>query len=111
MLMPQSMLGSTALTVTEWFGASSPPEHEGVYERLFPGGPFSCWNGRAWNKDAHGPADAALQTTLSPHQNVPWRGLLQPSPAPCATCRGHTVVDRGFDQETGADLIAECPDC
>ena len=35
----------------------------------------------------------------------------QPSPAPCATCRGHTVIDRGVDIESGADLIAECPDC
>ncbi len=109
--MPETMLGDVKLIVTDWFGPSSRPEREGVYERLAPGGAFTCWNGRAWNADAHSPADAARQTAISPHQAVPWRGVVEQVDAPCATCRGHTVVDRGYDDERDADLIAECPDC
>jgi hypothetical protein len=41
----------------------------------------------------------------------PRRASAAPSAAPCPTCRGHTVIDRGLDVENGADLIEECPDC
>jgi hypothetical protein len=109
--MPEAQLGTRTLTVTAWFGPPSHPAHEGVYERRAPAGPFACWNGRAWNADARSPAHAAAQRDVSPHQDASWRGLVEPSDVPCATCRGHTVVDRGVDDENGIDLIAECPDC
>ncbi len=109
--MRETTVGGMRLRVTDWFGPSSRPGREGVYERLSPGGPFTCWNGRAWNADAHSPADAAKQTGISAHQAAAWRGIVQQVDAPCATCRGHTVIDRGHDPDTGDDLIAECPDC
>jgi hypothetical protein len=109
--MPQTVLGTTTLVVTDWFGTQTRPTHEGVYERLFPAGPYSCWNGAAWNADAYEPAAAARQDRLSDVQDARWRGLVEASAAPCATCRGHTVVDRGVDDDSGEDLIAECPDC
>ena len=96
---------------TPWFDAAARPAHEGVYERRAPAGPFACWNGRGWNADAATPGQAARQTATSAHRDAAWRGLVEPSDAPCATCRGHTVVDRGFDDERGVDLIAECADC
>ena len=109
--MPEAIRGTTAIPVTDWLPATARPVREGVYERLFPAGPYSCWNGRAWNVDADQPASAASQDGLSPYQRVGWRGLTTQTGEPCATCRGHTLVDRGFDAESGADLIGECPDC
>ena len=109
--MPEAILGNTTLVVTDWYGATARPVHEGVYERLFPAGPYSCWNGRAWNADAPRPAEAARQTRASDYQDARWRGLVEASAEPCATCRGHTVVDRGVDEDSGEDLIAECVDC
>ena len=96
---------------TAWFDAGTTPVREGVYERRIPHRPFSCWNGRAWNDDASTPTDAAGRSRPSAEQRVSWRGLVEPSGLPCATCKGHTVVDRGYDAEIDRDLIAECPDC
>ncbi len=109
--MPETTIGFETMTVTEWFGPTTPPEREGVYQRLAPAGPFACWNGRRWNADAHAPAEAARQTTPSRYPGAPWRGLVEPTDRPCATCGGHTVVDRGVDADSGTDLIDECPDC
>lgn len=109
--MPEAVVGTRSFAVTEWFDARSRPVHEGVYERLFPAGPYSCWNGASWNADASDPTAAARQPRPSAWQDARWRGLLEASAEPCATCRGHTVVDRGFDEDSGEDLIAECVDC
>jgi hypothetical protein len=97
--------------VTAWMPPDARPVREGVYERQDPAGPFSCWSGRAWNADARTPGEAARRTSPSPQQRAPWRGRVEASDAPCATCRGHGVVDRGFDEEHGVDLIDECADC
>lgn len=103
--------GTQPLEVTDWIRGSAAPVREGVYERRMSDGPFSCWNGQRWNEDAATPALAAGKDVPSRDQNASWRGLVAPSDLPCATCKGHTVVDRGYDEETERDLIAECPDC
>ncbi len=97
--------------LTDWLPGAVPPVHEGVYERRVSDGTFSCWNGNQWNADADSPAEAAGSQAASRDQNASWRGLVAQSSLPCATCKGHTVVDRGQHEETDADLIGECPDC
>ena len=97
--------------LTAWYPPDTRPEREGVYERRSPDGAYACWNGRAWNADARSPAAAARQRVASARQSTSWRGLTAASGAPCATCRGHSVLDRGFDEEAGVDRIEECPDC
>ena len=96
---------------TAWFDADVAPACPGVYERRAPAGPYACWDGRQWRDDAGSVAAAALREDASAVQRAAWRGLVEAAPAPCATCRGNTVIDRGVDSESGADLIAECPDC
>jgi len=96
---------------TVWFDADIVPARPGVYERRAPAGPYACWDGRRWRADASSVSAAASLEELSAHRRAPWRGLVEAAAAPCATCRGHTVVDRGVDMESGADLIDECPDC
>lgn len=105
--MPTIVLGTALVEVSEWMPAASPPIRPGVYERRFPGGPYTCWNGTTWNDDAASVDDAAVRRTPSRHQAVAWRGLS----APCPTCKGNSVVDGGHDPDSGRDLIAECPDC
>lgn len=95
---------------TAWFDASASPGRAGVYERRAPAGPYSCWDGRRWRADAESAAAASRQEGIA-RRRAAWRGLVAESAAPCATCRGQTVVDRGTDVESGADLIEECPDC
>lgn len=107
----QTVVDETTFDVTDWIAGDVKPVHEGVYERRNSDGSFSCWNGQAWNEDAATPAEAAGREAPSRDQNASWRGLVEQSPLPCATCKGHTVVDGGVDAESGADLIAECPDC
>ena len=97
--------------LTDWISGAVHPVHEGVYERRVSDGSFSCWNGRGWNRDATTPAKAAGQREPSRDQNASWRGLTSPSDLPCATCKGHTMLDRGYDEDSGLDLIGECPDC
>lgn len=97
--------------VTDWISGRVTPVHEGVYERRVSDGAFSCWNGGQWNEDAASPSEAAGKTIPSRDQNASWRGLATQSDLPCATCKGHTVVDGGYDEDSGRDLIAECPDC
>ena len=97
--------------LTDWIPGSTTPVHQGVYERRVSDGSFSCWNGAVWNADAASPADAAGKESPSRDQNASWRGLAEPSALPCATCKGHTVVDRGYDEDAGKDLLGECPDC
>jgi len=96
---------------TAWFDADTVPPRPGVYERRAPAGPYACWDGTRWRTDASTPAAAASRQRASATQHAAWRGLAAAASAPCATCRGHTVIDRGVDVESGADLIEECPDC
>jgi hypothetical protein len=96
---------------TAWLDAETVPWRPGVYERRAPAGPFACWDGARWRADAKTPAAAARRQGASAIQRAAWRGLVAASSAPCATCRGHTVIDRGVDVDNGADLIEECPDC
>ncbi len=97
--------------LTPWLPGSCTPVRPGVYQRNDPAGPFSCWDGRRWRADAATPAEAVRQTAFSRHLAASWRGLSAPSPEPCATCRGHGVIDQGDDEETGEALIDPCPDC
>ena len=96
---------------TAWFDADTAPARAGVYERRAPAGPYACWDGRRWRDDAANVAAAALRESASAIQRAAWRGLVEPAPARCTTCRGNTVIDRGVDIESGADLNVECPDC
>jgi hypothetical protein len=96
---------------TAWFDPATLPARAGVYERRAPAGPFACWDGVRWRRDVASIAAAARQEGASKVPRAAWRGLVEPSPAPCATCRGRTVLDRGIEAETGTDLIEECPDC
>jgi hypothetical protein len=96
---------------TPWFDAAAVPARPGVYERRGGRGRYACWDGARWRRDADSAAAAARQQSPSPIQRAAWRGLGGPAAAPCATCRGHGVVDRGVDLDSGADLIDECPDC
>ena len=98
-------------TWTDWLDPDVKPVHPGVYRRQWPGGPYACWDGRRWRADAATPEAAAAKEGISPHVDAPWQGLSTPPAAPCLTCKGHSVVDRGVDEDTGADLITECPDC
>lgn len=97
---------------TDWFAGRLKPVREGVYRRQFPAGPYACWSAhQGWHDDAATPEDAAGQTRIARRQDAPWRGRTRPSSQPCGTCRGHGVLDRGVDADTGSDLINECPDC
>lgn len=103
--------GAVRRALSHWQSSTIRPWEEGVYQRAAPGGPYACWTGKAWRRGARSPEQAARQTAPSEHPNVPWRGLAAPSGAHCPTCRGHSIVDRGIDPDTGRDLLAECPDC
>jgi hypothetical protein len=98
-------------TLTPWFPPEVQPCHEGVYQRSFPAGPYTCWDGRQWRRDAISPMAAAFESQPSPHQAVRWRGLSEAPAAPCGTCRGQGVVDQGNDANTGEPLIEPCRDC
>jgi hypothetical protein len=96
---------------TPWFDPDVVPVHPGVYRRRWPAGPYACWDGRAWRADARSPEAAASSASPSASPPSAWQGLASPPEAPCLTCKGHGLVDKGFDEETGTDLIGECPDC
>lgn len=98
-------------TFTPWFSGDVSPSRAGVYRRRWPAGPYACWDGSRWRADAPTPDAAAAQSGASPVPAAAWQGLLTAPALPCLTCRGHTVVDHGVDEETGEDLIGECPDC
>ena len=100
-----------AAPVTPWFDDAVHPVHVGVYRRRWPGGPFTCWDGERWRADAATPEVAAAHEAESRVQQAAWQGLADAPAVLCLTCRGHSVIDRGVDEETGADLISECPDC
>lgn len=104
-------IGGRRYVLSGWQAASVRPWEEGVYARAAPAGPYACWTGKAWRRDARTPADAARQTGTSDLPATAWRGLAEPSGRLCPTCKGHTVVDLGLHPETGEDLMAECPDC
>ena len=64
-------------TATRWLDGDSPPAHSGVYQRQYPGGPYSFWDGHVWHADAGTADEAAAMTALSPRQNCLWRGLTE----------------------------------
>lgn len=97
--------------LTPWLSGSVEPIHEGVYRRRSPAGPYSCWSAQRWYGDQPSPRRAAAQRETSRHQSEAWRGLVAGSDETCGTCRGQTVIDRGYDVEADVDLIGECPDC
>ena len=97
--------------LTPWIDGARLPAREGVYRRRSAQGAYACWDGTAWYLDAPSPHAAAAQLERSALQQAAWRGLSTPPDAPCFACRGHTVIDRGVDAETGHDLIDECPEC
>ena len=66
--------------LTPWQSGSRKPERQGVYQRNFPAGPYSCWDGEAWCGDATSPSSAAAEREHSPHQHASWRGLAEPPP-------------------------------
>ena len=104
-------IGRTPLATTAWLSAGTSPALPGVYQRSGPAGPYACWDGSRWRRGATSAASAALQTAPASAAGARWRGLRQAATAPCATCRGQTVIDHGFNDDSGADLIVECPDC
>ena len=98
-------------SLTDWLEGGTRPVHAGVYQRRWPGGPYTCWDGRAWRQDAATPQAAASRETPSATAHAPWRGLATPPDRPCLACKGHGVIDLGWDDERGVDLISECLDC
>lgn len=103
--------GRPTFELTAWHAADARPAHRGVYERRDAPAPYACWGGDGWFADADTPEAAAGQEAPSACQRAAWRGLAHAPDTPCRTCRGHTVLDRGVDEDSGGDLIGECPDC
>jgi hypothetical protein len=67
--------------LTPWLPGSQKPQRRGVYQRSYPGGTYSCWDGECWCTDAGTPEEAAaLQGQRSAHQEASWRGLSEPEP-------------------------------
>jgi hypothetical protein len=97
--------------LTPWIDGALTPAREGVYQRRSPAGPYACWDGATWYFDSPSAPAAAAQVEPSALQAAAWRGLTEAPAAPCFACRGHTVIDRGVDAESGLDLIEECPEC
>ncbi|MEP7057026.1 MAG: hypothetical protein ABI809_04555 [Caldimonas sp.] len=97
--------------LTAWIAGLEPPRREGVYMRHSPAGPYSCWSGDRWFGDAAVPEAAAASRQPSKYRSAPWRGLATAPSEPCWSCRGHTVIDRGYDAESDVDLIDECIEC
>lgn len=97
--------------LSPWFMGSIVPMHEGAYKREAPAGPYSCWTQGRWWGDAATPQAAAAARRPSRLQRAAWRGLTASMEEMCRACRGGQVIDLGFDQLTGDDLIAECADC
>lgn len=111
---PGARRGGTAArpsALTGWFDANEQPVREGVYERRSTSGRYACWSGTHWYADAATPEAAAAQRRFSPRQALPWRGVATPPPGPCFACRGHSVIDHGWDDDTGRDRIEECIEC
>jgi len=65
--------------LTPWFAGADKPVRTGVYQRNFPAGPYSCWDGARWLQDRATVAVAAVQTRPSRYQEASWRGLVEPS--------------------------------
>jgi hypothetical protein len=96
--------------VTAWLSGDLQPEHLGVYQREFPAGPYSCWDGLRWRLDAATPREAAAALQWSRYQSVRWRGLVAPSGERCETCKGVGVLDQGPEADE-REAIVPCPDC
>ena len=104
-------IDGSAYGLTPWLPGTLAPARAGVYQRNDPAGLYSCWDGSRWRDDAADAPTAVKQMRSSPWQDAPWRGLTDAATEHCATCRGHGVVDRGDDADTGEPLISPCPDC
>lgn len=63
---------------TKWLTGDALPAHHGVYQRQYPAGPYSFWDGQTWRADAASPEEAAFMTAPSSRQSCPWRGLMHP---------------------------------
>lgn len=66
--------------LTKWFPPNVNPVHVGVYERqyhLSSWRTYCLWNGNSWLWPEISPSDAALCTTESTYQLLPWRGLAE----------------------------------
>lgn len=99
------------LQATPWFDGQATPLREGPYRRRHPAGPYSCWAQGRWYGDAPSPEAAAQARRPSRRQHAAWRGVAGNTGQPCSICRGSRVVDLGFDEESGRDLIDDCLDC
>ena len=98
-------------SLTPWLSGDVSPVYIGPYKRLFPAGPYSCWDGRAWFGDAATPAKAAAAVSRSAYQGASWRGLAASTELPCSLCRGHGVLDDGVDDDEGWPTLTECTEC
>lgn len=111
MAAPQTLvLAGVRHVLTPWFDASTRPRRPGVYQRDEPAGRYGCWDGARWRAGAASPAAAAAAVEVSA-TSARWRGLTEAADAPCATCRGHGLLDAGVTEDGSTDLIDECPDC
>jgi hypothetical protein len=72
-------VGGVRRELTPWFGEADRPARTGVYQRNFPAGPYSRWDGQQWLQDRANVATAAVQTKPSRYQEAPWRGLVDAS--------------------------------
>ena len=69
------------MNLTDWF-TDDQPARIGVYQRDHAGTiEYSYWSGSQWNFGRKTAQEAALQATASRFQNLPWRGLAEPSQA------------------------------
>jgi hypothetical protein len=69
------------MILTPWF-TDTQPVRIGVYLRDHCGTlEYSYWSGTSWNFGRKTPKEASLQATHSRFQNLPWRGLAEPSQA------------------------------
>jgi hypothetical protein len=63
---------------TEWLAGDARPAHIGVYQRQYPAGPYTFWDGQHWRADGASPEEAATMVAPSSRQSCPWRGLMHP---------------------------------
>lgn len=62
---------------TTWLEGDTRPARSGVYQRQYPAGPYSFWDGQTWHADAASPEEAATLAEPSMRQSCLWRGLVQ----------------------------------
>ena len=63
---------------TGWYSGHQKPARPGVYERLHFGyTEYSLWAGGLWWAGMSTPSRAERESTASPYQSLPWRGLTE----------------------------------